>query len=240
VLPLFSCRVRAGTACRSLGPCTAHASCRAGTDTTSIVSCRVRVVFFSVVRRAARRVWPIWPSILGSTQKMELAPPRTCLAIVSALHPAPARRRGIHLWPPRVQCRAPSSGRAQGDERVVASRPPGLPRGRAGGGVSTRGPRPSSRGRVGEHAAPVDRCGEWGMAASTAVVPSPVGAAAGSGARRSRRRSWPWPRPLLWALESAVAAGKKGTAAQLQPKKMETPLSCEPRGEGKRVWVSLF
>jgi hypothetical protein len=78
------------------------------------------------------------------------------------------------------------------------------------------------------------------MAASTAVVPSPVGAAAGSGARRSRRRSWPWPRPLLWALESAVAAGKKGTAAQLQPKKMETPLSCEPRGAGKRVWVSLF
>jgi hypothetical protein len=42
----FSCRVRAGTACRDRGPDTTRPSCRADTDTIDIVSCRVRVVFF--------------------------------------------------------------------------------------------------------------------------------------------------------------------------------------------------
>jgi hypothetical protein len=54
--PPFSCRVRAGTACRDRGTGTAHPPCHVSTDTTSIVLCRVRVVFLSVVRRAARRV----------------------------------------------------------------------------------------------------------------------------------------------------------------------------------------
>jgi hypothetical protein len=31
-----------------------------------------RVVFFSVVRRAARRVWPIWPSIGARLIKVEV------------------------------------------------------------------------------------------------------------------------------------------------------------------------
>jgi hypothetical protein len=45
-----------------------HASCRAGTETTSIVSCRV----FSVVRHAACRVWPIWPSIIEIPYKPKI------------------------------------------------------------------------------------------------------------------------------------------------------------------------
>jgi hypothetical protein len=62
----FSCRVRAGTACRDRGPDTAHHRVVSALTLRPSCRARVRVVFFSVVRRAARRVWPIWPSIATS------------------------------------------------------------------------------------------------------------------------------------------------------------------------------
>jgi hypothetical protein len=54
-------------------------------------SCRacVRVVFFSVVRRVAHRVWPIWTCILGADASLVTAPrldpngsPRNALPLV--------------------------------------------------------------------------------------------------------------------------------------------------------------
>jgi hypothetical protein len=67
-------------------------SCRAGTDTTPIVSCSCSCScrVFSVVRRAARRVWPIWTSIVGTSFRG-----RICAAL------SPTRRRS----------RAPSAAR---------------------------------------------------------------------------------------------------------------------------------
>jgi hypothetical protein len=62
----FSCRVRASTACRDRGPNTAHHRVVPALTLRPSCRARVRVVFFSVVRRATRRVWPIWTSICTS------------------------------------------------------------------------------------------------------------------------------------------------------------------------------
>jgi hypothetical protein len=91
VLPLFSCRVRAGTACRGLGPYTAHASCRAGTDTTSIVSCRVFLVSCVVPPVVSGPFGHLYP--LPKAESTKSAP----------LHGLVLRRQH-HGWIPREAC----------------------------------------------------------------------------------------------------------------------------------------
>jgi hypothetical protein len=69
--PPFSCRVRAGTACRERGPDMARPSCCADTNTTSIVSCHV----FSGVwcRSSCITHIDIYNSQVGSTETSQPA-----------------------------------------------------------------------------------------------------------------------------------------------------------------------